>query len=34
LIAQRRDDLEANPDDVVSWEAVREELNAKLPRKR
>jgi uncharacterized protein (DUF433 family) len=32
LIEQRRDDLEANPDDSVSWEEVREEVNAKLKR--
>ena len=34
LIDQRRDDLEANPDDAASWDEVREELNGKLQRKR
>lgn len=29
LIDQRRDDLEAKPDDSVSWEEVREELKRK-----
>lgn len=33
LIDQRRDDLDANPDDAVSWDEVRDELKAKLQRK-
>jgi putative addiction module component (TIGR02574 family) len=34
LIDQRRDDLEANPDDAVSWGEIRDELNGKLQSKR
>lgn len=34
LIDERRDDLEANPDDAVSWDEVRAELQAKLQRRR
>jgi putative addiction module component (TIGR02574 family) len=34
LIDERRDDLEANPDDSVTWDEVRDELDAKLRRAR
>ena len=34
LIDQRRDELDANPDDAVSWDEVRDELDAKLRRAR
>jgi len=34
LIDERRDDLDAKPDDSVAWDEVRDELDAKLRRAR
>ena len=34
LIDERRDELDANPDDAVAWDEVRDELDAKLRRAR